>query len=171
LELLVRGWTHFVQPGLFVLVKTCWDGCGYKRATHAPLVFRPVTEDDADLLYTWRNDPRSREASWQTEPIDRTHHQHWLNAVLQLVQAPATFWIAEVGGVPLGSLRVTPTMPPEVSVMVAPEHRGNGLAAAMLSLAPIPPGTIGLIKGVNLASLNAFHEAGWKVRSVVYEKC
>lgn len=33
LEVIRRDWPSYVQPGAYVLVRTCWE-CGYKKATH-----------------------------------------------------------------------------------------------------------------------------------------
>jgi GNAT superfamily N-acetyltransferase len=172
LEILIRGWPHLVQPGLFTIVQTCWDGCGWKQARHARLTFRSVTIDDAVLLWRWRNDAQTREASWNEEPIDLDMHRQWLSLMLTPVpgMSPILFLLACVGDIPVGNIRLSPTTPPEVSIVVAPEYRGSGLGRAMLALAPLPAGTIGIVKGENLASRGAFTAAGWSVRSIAYVK-
>jgi len=110
----------------------------------AGLVVRPAGMSDARLLWQWRNDPLTRAGSRSSAEIPWDGHLRWLTAslaasdrVLLVVEDPA----GPVG--PVGTVRwdLDPNAAPdgqrewEVSVTVAPDRRGQSLAAPILRAA------------------------------------
>jgi UDP-2,4-diacetamido-2,4,6-trideoxy-beta-L-altropyranose hydrolase len=113
------------------------DGRGAQRAALAmlseQLLLRPVTLPDALLLFRWRNHSSVRAVSKNPEPIVYEDHKHWLNSVT--VSSDRWMWVAEVGRLPVGSLRFDLLGPGrvEVSLYLDPDLQGLGLGARMLS--------------------------------------
>lgn len=96
---------------------------------------RPATEIDGPMILSWRNDPLSRQFSFQTKPIDLDHHMQWWKA--SLLNPTRTILVLEnEAGQGIGSLRKDklPTGEIELSWMIAPEHRGKGFGSYMLNL-------------------------------------
>lgn len=128
--------------------------------------------DEADLILGWRNDPLSRKMSPSARPVSRAEHTRWWAhrwRDVRIAETDATevgYWRAdEYSEVPGGCL---------VSVAVAPEWRGLGMAAPLIRL-----GTrsalrkyrtcVALVRHENLASVRAFSSVGYKVWSVSKE--
>jgi RimJ/RimL family protein N-acetyltransferase len=135
----------------------------------APLELRPAEPGDEGLLLGWANDPDTRAASRAHEPIPAADHHRWLERRLTTPD-DARIWIGETDGVPIGVVRVERRAPDafEVSITVAPDARGRGLARPLLEtgiraartafgpvtiLADILPG--------NVASVGLFTTAGF----------
>ena len=99
----------------------------------ATVVLRPVTPDDEGLLLEWANDPGTRAASRVHEPIRAADHHGWLERRLA-TPADARLWIGESDGVPVGVVRFERRSPTsvEISITVAPDTRGRGLARPLL---------------------------------------
>jgi RimJ/RimL family protein N-acetyltransferase len=133
------------------------------------VVPRPVTQADEALLLRWANDPATRAASRVHDPIAAADHHRWLERRLATPD-DARLWIGESDGVPVGVVRFerrTPTAV-EVSITVAPDARGRGLARPLLDAgvaaarAAFGPVTIraDILPG-NDASLRLFTGAGF----------
>jgi RimJ/RimL family protein N-acetyltransferase len=98
---------------------------------------RPATLDDAELLWRWRNDPATRRSSRVHDPVPLDAHLAWLRGSLErddrhlLVGEQGT---GEQGTVEVGTVRWDREHPGEweVSITVAPDHRGRGLAGPLL---------------------------------------
>jgi len=115
--------------------------------------------DDAQRLFDWRNDPLTRAMSKTTDPVEWAGHVGWLERRLSRT-APMLF-IAEIDGEPVGTFRVDAD---EISYTVAPEHRGKGVAKAMLQVAFARFGKLRAeIKPENVASIKAALAAGHQV--------
>ena len=132
------------------------------------LTARPAGTGDAELLWRWRNDPATRAVSRQREEIPLAAHRTWLSATLD--RADRVLLVVQDGATPVGTVRWDETGPGEweVSITVAPERRGRGLAAQVLAageaaLRAGAPGAV-LLAGVheqNPASLRLFSRAGY----------
>jgi RimJ/RimL family protein N-acetyltransferase len=98
------------------------------------IVLRPAGPDDARRLLDWANDPATRAASFDREPISWSTHVAWLASVLG--DAARRLWIAEEAGTPVGQVRVDRLAGGvgEVSIALAPGARGRGLGRDVLRL-------------------------------------
>lgn len=177
LELRFRDWPAEMaellgtpHPEWWVIKKICWE-CGWNTAYHTPLLIRPVTMHDAKLIYDWRMDEQSRQMSFDTTVFTYEEHEEWMRRFLQLTYpSPLLWWIGEIEGVPVGTVRLTPSRPSTVSVIVNPDYRGYGIAARLLQACPIPEGTLAHVKASNIASQQSFQVAGWQSQETVYGK-
>lgn len=123
------------------------------------LTIRAATMDDARRLFEWRNDPLTRAMSFSSEEIEWDRHVSWLER--RLSQEKPNLYIAEMRTVPIGTFRIDDD---EISYTVAPQHRRNGLATAMLVEARHLFGVKrAKIKPENIASIRAAKSAGHEV--------
>lgn len=132
---------------------------------------------DAQLLLTWANDEETRRQSFSPQAISLEQHLDWLHGVL--ADERRTIYIAERAAEPVGTVRFERADDVDViSVTVAPEHRGRGLAASILAAGTnrwrdSHPGSRirAEIRAGNEASIRAFHRAGFQeVTSVTDER-
>ena len=158
------------------------DGRGRERVAAALLAgpdtrfsLRDARAADIQLYFAWANDPEVRHQSFRAEPIRWSEHEPWFAQRL----AEAVLLLAEdEAGVPLGQVRFERADGRwTIHYSVAPEFRGAGLGAKMLSAAigelrRRHPGARvrGAIKPANTASLRVFAALGFKeVSESVYE--
>ncbi|WP_410587253.1 GNAT family N-acetyltransferase [Amycolatopsis sp. lyj-23] len=94
---------------------------------------REATEADAELLLGWRNDPRTRQASRSTTVVALDEHLAWLRGVL--ADPGRLLLVVDHEDEPVGTVRFDRRDDHgwEVSITVAPGHRGRGLAGAVLA--------------------------------------
>lgn len=97
-----------------------------------PLDVRRATLDDADTLLRWRNDPQTRASSRRPDEVAHADHLAWLEASLADEHRLLLVAADEQGDV--GTVRWDLVEPGvrEVSITVAPERRGQGMALALL---------------------------------------
>lgn len=129
---------------------------------------RPVTYEDAELLLAWRNDPDTRAASRNSHPVTPAEHEAWITRSLQ--QSDTMLLVAEDDdGSALGHVRFVPTDAGyEVSIVLAPEQRGQGKGRAVLEAAqhafhtahPNEP-LRAFVRSENVASHRMFRAAGY----------
>ncbi|WP_254409655.1 GNAT family N-acetyltransferase [Streptomyces sp. AC495_CC817] len=131
---------------------------------------RAASPDDAEMLLTWRNDPATRSASLQSEEVPLAVHLRWLEGVLS--DQSRTLLVGELDGEPVGTVRFdaqdVSAQDAEVSITVAPAHRGRGLSRPLLD-AGIRAYTVGApavrilarIRTENAASRSLFRGAGF----------
>jgi RimJ/RimL family protein N-acetyltransferase len=125
------------------------------------LVLRSATLDDAALLLEWRNDPETRSASRNSDPIDAEDHIGWLQRSLD--NDARSLLIAAANGRPVGTVRADLTGSTwELSWSVAPSMRGQGFAKHMVALAAqqIPAALQADVKCGNIASTRVAEFAG-----------
>jgi RimJ/RimL family protein N-acetyltransferase len=130
------------------------------------LVLRPATRADARLLFGWANDPSTRAASFSSAPIPWETHVAWLDR--RLADPECRLWIGEADRWAVGTVRVERRHGDiEISVTIAPDARGRGLAAPLIRLgtsswlADHPGPVLAYIKPGNAASIRAFSSAGY----------
>jgi len=133
---------------------------------------RMAEPSDADDLFVWRNDPLTRAASRNTDPVEPPAHRRWF---AQALADPARrILIGEDAEGKVGMVRFDAlTDGWEVSINVAPARRGQGLGAAMLDRAmrdmragePATP-IIAHVRADNAASQRLFHRAGFRIVAV-----
>lgn len=129
---------------------------------------RAATLDDAKMLWEWRNEPETRAASFNTQPIGYDEHARWF---LKKIADPGTrFLIAADGeGRDVGYARLDIEGDgAEINLSVDKRHRGRGLGAAMIRAASRFAveelklrRVVAHIKPDNKASVAAFRRAGF----------
>ncbi len=135
------------------------------------LSFHRLTDAEADaaLLHRWRNDPGSREMSLECREIPWLEHLEWVRR-LRLDPDRLQLFAFEHGA-PVGAIRFDRAGDSAtVSLMVAPEARGRGLAFPIIAggiaeIRRVWPGlrAIGAaIRAVNFRSRSAFERAGFE---------
>jgi GNAT superfamily N-acetyltransferase len=99
------------------------------------LAVRAAGLDDAQRLWEWRNDEQARANSRSHDPVPLDAHLRWLRSSLQ--RPDRHLLVAEVDGEAVGTVRwdLVAAGEWEVSITVAPQSRGQGLAAPMLEAA------------------------------------
>jgi UDP-2,4-diacetamido-2,4,6-trideoxy-beta-L-altropyranose hydrolase len=142
---------------------------------HLPQVtLRSAREDDSAMLMALRNDPDAIAFSVSGRAVTAEEHERWFARVLA-DQAPHRLWIAESNGEPVGQLRIDIAADSgTVSIAVSPEHRGRGIATAMLqalvsnvAAEGTPSRLTAVVRSDNAASRRAFAAVGF--REVVTE--
>jgi RimJ/RimL family protein N-acetyltransferase len=131
------------------------------------LAMRPARIDDAERLWSWRNDPETRRASHNTEYIERDHHMRWFESCM--ARNDRIMLIAELHGEPIGTVRFDKRADSylEVSINIAPQARAKKLGAACLReacnfvLAKEPAGFHAEIRLDNAASIRIFEQCGF----------
>ena len=146
-------------------------GAGWAAAlTAGPLVLRPATAADADLLLDWANDPVTRASGFHRNAISRLEHARWLAA--RLASPTTRLWIGVVGDEPVGQIRFDREADgvAEIGIAIAPIARGRGLgrqllaaglAAARADASFAPAGFLARVRPENAASLALFRGAGF----------
>ena len=100
--------------------------------TDGGVSLRPVTDDDADLLFDWLNRPETLATKLRTRgPVTWETHTAWLAA--QLSSPESLLRIVQVRGGPIGQVRLECRGDLlEVDVYIAPEARRRGAARKAL---------------------------------------
>jgi len=124
----------------------------------------PVTWDDSADLLRWRNDPVTRANSRNTAEVSPDDHQAWMRVCMSPSHPKGKVWIADVDGTSVGMVRIAADC--EVSINVAPEHRGKGYSKTMLKQALDQmkvPYLFAEIKQTNAASRHIFEQCGFEM--------
>lgn len=138
-------------------------------STLATLELRQAETTDAELLFTWANDPYVRAMAFSKAPIAWATHLAWFEQKRQ--DASTDIWICEQFGQAVGQCRLNAITPliGEIHLNLNPACRGLGLAAAMIakacqaSIARHQWQEIhAVVKLSNHASLRAFIRAGFQ---------
>ena len=97
---------------------------------------RPATIHDADRLLAWRNDPVTCANSRSTAAVPREDHDRWMQFNVMQGYPEHMVMIAESEQGCIGVVRFdagkNDLMVYEISMTIAPEHRGSGLAQPIL---------------------------------------
>jgi len=129
---------------------------------------RPVMESDCRILWQWANDAEVRRQSFTQEVISWPAHQQWFQS--QLADSETLIRIAEderKDSIGVVRFKLTGTGA-VVSISLAPEFRGRGLASSVLNCAldellrtTSVRKVSAFVKPENLASLRLFQRAGF----------
>lgn len=95
---------------------------------------RRARESDSAILLAWRNDPQTRANSLRQATVREEEHETWFSTILD---SPRTeIWVGEIGGVPVGQVRLDLEDPSVavVDIAVAPDRRGHGVGGQLLRL-------------------------------------
>lgn len=137
----------------------------------AMLSLRQVNQADMKLVFNWSNDPLVRKQSYHQDPIEWNDHKEWFSSVM--ADQDIRMWIGVLGGKEVGLVRIKGGEDENfIGVLVAPEHRGKGLASRLIEqgskawLAEKKSPVTAYIKEDNPASIAAFERAGY----VFYKK-
>lgn len=132
------------------------------------VTLRTVTDDDVFRLYRWQAAPETRRFFHRPSPPTWDEHVAYC-----CEHMGDLFWfVAETAdGTPVGMVRIMPGEggePRWVSIVVAPEHRGKGFGARILTAArgarPIHAAPLlAEVHRDNAASRRAFEKAGWSL--------
>lgn len=96
------------------------------------MTLRNANLGDAVLLWEWRNESSTREASFHDQPVPMEDHMAWFRDALE--DPEHLICIGIVDGVPIGVVRVKPEDELGViSVTIAPEARGRRLAHRLIA--------------------------------------
>jgi RimJ/RimL family protein N-acetyltransferase len=129
---------------------------------------RPATGADALKLWQWRNEPDTRAASFQREPIAYDDHVKWLETKLGDRNVFVLIAIGE-GEAEIGYVRLDlHGDAAEVNLSLEPAYRGRGLGASAIRAATeyavnrLKIGRmIARVRPENTASMRAFRAAGF----------
>lgn len=131
------------------------------------VTIRAASPADAELLWTWANDPETRRWSFHSDPIPLETHVAWLDGKLA---DPATrIFVVSEGVTPKAVVRFEAADDVAVvSIVVDPGERGRGWGTRALRISCLEVVRhLGLkrvdayIKPGNSASIRAFERAGF----------
>ena len=132
-----------------------------------PVDLRPARPGDEELLFEWANDPDTRAASFASAPIPWPTHVAWFER--RVADPDTRLWIAQQDGVPVAQIRFERAgVVWLAAVVVAPDHRGRGLAASVIAAGTselhrhTAEPAVALVKLGNDASVRAFLAAGYR---------
>ncbi len=131
------------------------------------VIARPATVDDGRKLFEWRNDPTVRLGSRSRGEIDWASHRDWLARSLE--DPDRRLLMIESDGMPVATCRWDRRAADEweISITVAPESRGRGIAASAVQAAegalaePSPVRLVAAVHRDNAASRRLFERAGY----------
>ena len=124
---------------------------------------------DCKDVFKWRNDPKTRQMSFDTKEIDFKDHEEWFKKSLK--EPDRHMFIAEDGIRKIGVVRIDRLNADagEININIAPGCRGKGYGSRLIKLATdkmIKTGKfsfiIARIKVSNVASIKAFEKAGYR---------
>lgn len=135
----------------------------------ATVRLRAARAQDCRRVWLWRNDPVTREASFNSAPIAFSAHEQWFRE--SLGRQNRRLYVVLVDGREAGVARLDlEGSEATVSIHLGPEWRGRRVGpAALEALEAIAFGGLGLtrlvasVKPGNSASLSAFRRAGFRV--------
>ena len=131
---------------------------------------RPVTAEDAKLLFEWTNEAETRKNSFSSEPVLWENHVKWLEK--KIVDRNCLFFIMMVDEEPVGTVRLDVDEEERtgtISYSIDKRFRGQGLGGRILALAEEKAKEAGLqclvggVKPENKASGKCFVKNGYEV--------
>ena len=129
--------------------------------------FQHATNDDAQLLLDWRNDPITCKNSIDKNPVKKEDHLLWLGNTLN--SKTRELYLAFVDGNAIGTVRFDHLEGTlwELSWTVAPEARGKGHGKEMVKQATFlrKENLLATIIKTNVASMKIAEYAGFKLAS------
>lgn len=120
------------------------------------MILRPATMEDADFLLKLKNDPVMRKFAVVTHGrIKKADHLKWLEKNLDTISI-----VEDKFGERLGMLRITNDN--EISINIAPEHRGKGLGGKILEAFCLKGVWAKIVNG-NVPSMRIFLNNGFQI--------
>jgi UDP-2,4-diacetamido-2,4,6-trideoxy-beta-L-altropyranose hydrolase len=155
------------------------DGHGARRVAARLLPpqidLRRAAAAECDALHAWRNTEESRRYSGNTQAIPLEQHREWFRRVIG--EPRVALLVGEHAGSPVGVLRYdVDGTSATISVYLAPGLHGQGFGTALLHagthwMREHHPNVTQLraeVRRDNAASLEAFANAGYTVKSSIY---
>ena len=133
-----------------------------------PVILRRATWEDAERLLAWRNDGETRRQSITEARVSPEEHHAWMTRTLGGT-ARRRLYIAEHDGHAIGTGRLESFASwTDISLTVAPAHRGQGYARRIIRALVdeadadgLLPRLVAVVKPDNLPSLRAFLACGF----------
>lgn len=157
------------------------DGRGCQRAAKAvlqrPLQVRPARTEDAERVFAWRNDERTRRHSHDPSPLTRDAHLQWFHGCLR--DSKRVLLIGEAEHGPVGVLRYDMEQNiATASVYLDPALHGQGYGPSLLlsgdrwlkQARPDITCVRAEMRQDNHGSRSAFAEAGYRAYGLIFEK-
>lgn len=131
---------------------------------------KPVTIDDAMLLYQWANDPITRSNSFNPAKIDYSSHEKFVNTK---IQSQNTLWyILTVDQISAGQVRLEcDGTVGTIHYSIGPDFRGKGYGKDMLEKLECIAYENGIrvlvgdVKNTNIASQHVFEKLHYKAET------
>jgi len=152
-------------------VVSAWEAArtaGEPRAVSPAVAVRPATLQDAEALWHWRNDSLTRAMSRHQGTVPFDDHLSWLRASVD--RPDRHLLVGTAGGVEVGTVRwdLESGAEWEVSITLAPEARGRGVAPGLLrageiwlSRTTVVDAYLAVVRTDNLASRRLFLHGGY----------
>lgn len=157
------------------------DGRGVSRVIAnmdgGDIQLRRATKEDAEDLFLWRNHSTMREASRNTEVMDRQGHHEWLGAIL--ADSSRALLIGQIDDTPIGVVRFDlRNDEAEISIYLVPDQLDSGFGRPLLRsaenwLATNLPDVCRIaahVRDSNERSRKFFLSAGYRIASADYLK-
>ena len=133
-----------------------------------PIYLRPATFDDADEILEWQCHPDTRKFARNTNFPTPVEHERWMKE--KLFDPTCLLNVIEYGKLPAGVLRLdeiakAEVVSYEVSILVAPDKKGLGIAQGAIRLARrlVPEAQLfAFVFPENTASLALFRKVGFE---------
>lgn len=175
---LAREVTQVIDgAGAARVVRALEQGLGHDLVRSAPILnARAAKPADRAALLAWRNDPLTRAASRDPGVVEAGRHDVWLAAILDATDRHLLL-IDDEAAQSIGSVRWDASPDDcrtwEVSISLAPHHRGRGWGGtvldigerALLAAEPSARRLLASVHGDNAPSLRMFEQAGYRPRS------
>ena len=174
LEAALHFWQNngLARQAMTAAAQAICDGLGVRRVVRQllkrSLSIRIASQDDARLLFVWRNDERTRRQSLDPRPLALATHLAWFDNMIR--KADSSLLVACRDGVPVACIRFDcHENRARVSIYTDPELQGHGLGGAALAAgidwlqAERPEVTVteADVLPANRASHNLFSSAGF----------
>lgn len=138
LEAALRFWQNngFARQAMTAAAQAVCDGLGVRRVVRQllkpSLSIRVACRDDAALLFSWRNDERTRLQSLDPRPLELATHLAWFDSIIK--KADSSLLLACRDGVPVACIRFDcQENRARVSIYTDPDLQGQGLGGATLA--------------------------------------
>ncbi|MDX1442808.1 MAG: UDP-2,4-diacetamido-2,4,6-trideoxy-beta-L-altropyranose hydrolase [Gammaproteobacteria bacterium] len=171
---------HAELSSMAAAARSLCDGAGASRACKAMLAaelhLRAPTQDDARMIWKWRNDPEVRSTAFDPAEIPWEDHERWFARSLE--NPGRLMRIAEFHGDDAGFIRLDrDNDTAEVSIFLSPARKGSGLGPALLaSIEREIPGDWNCrtlragIRPENEISISLFENAGYRFQHNEWRK-
>jgi len=133
------------------------------------IFLRKATDEDAELLFNWRNDDEVREASFHQEILKWPEHLEWFKKVLNN-SACCLYIINNQEGTPIGQIRFDKNGDgATINISLGKDFRGKGYGAESIKTASRffldnhkdIKKIMALVKDENESSVKVFNRSGF----------